>query len=579
MSNGYCSSNRISKRKCRSDYNLLNRRVNETMFSRMLKKKLIYCCVSFCISLQYSQAQYHYLPLSRFANRTIESEMLDTNLSFHHSVRPFNRADIADAMKNWEQLCALPKKKAVREGFFGWMQRKFLDESLISIKNEDYWIEANMLLNLEIGFEETDRESPFINSRGVWIEGRLGEKFSFYTMVSENLGKFPEEYFNYYWNTYAVMGWGQINQLTNSGAVDFPMVMGGVCYNPSKYFTFSLDQGKNFFGEGYRSMILSDAVMPYANFKIETDFGKRVKYVNLYSVYLDPRSSVSVNGYDRKKYSSLHYLSWNVNSRLNLSLFESMIWVGDSTLPNQGLELHFFNPIIMYRQIEKIVGGKGGNAMIGLSSSYQVARGVRLYGQLVIDDFDIQALQQLGKGHWMNMYSGQLGIKVNKPFQIPNSFLRIEYNAARPFMYAHRTPVSNYTHSLMPLAHPWGSSFQELLINTTYNWNRWSANLYMSFGERAEDKLGFNSGNDLFQSIFDRQGGVLGYQIAGGEAYRLFSGEVTASYALNEISFTRLELGYRFRSKKYYNQELKGSSVNWFFFGFSTSLFERYYDF
>lgn len=541
----------------------------------------IFAFVLFITSASCLHGQYYYLPISNDLQWSLERIVLDTGNYVHHGIRPYSRSEIFAIDSTWTfggteikevEKGSKPHKK--------WVNRKLFNESLIILDGEDYRIEINPLLNLELGFSNpTEKNYNFLSTRGLWIEGKLGNEFSFYTMVAENMGRFPQYYHKEFTSTNVVLGWGQLNQTLPSRSLDFPMVMGGICYKPSKYFTFSLSQGKQFFGEGYRSMILSDYAMPNANFKIEIDFGKKVKYISLYSLYLDPRSIAAVNGYSLKKYTSFHYLSWNINSRLNLSFFESMIWVGDSANPNQGFDFHFLNPIIMYRQVEKVIGGKGGNAMIGFGSSYLLKRHLKLYAQLAIDDFSLDALRQLSKGHWLNFYSGQVGLKYAEAFGIENLFFQLEYNVARPFMYAHRSSISNYTHNLLPLAHPWGSSFQELLTRANYQIGRWLFRQSVSFGERAEDPIGRNLGNNLFESIFDRNEIDLGYFIAKGENYNIMVGETAINYVLNRATGARLGFGLRYRFVTPRSKMIETKKDSWVFINLTTPFFNSYYDY
>ena len=57
-------------------------------------------------------------------------------------------------------------------------------------------------------------------------------------------------------------------------------VDGYISYAPSRYFVFSSGVGKHFFGDGYRSLLLSDFAPTYPYLKMESTYWK-VKYVNL----------------------------------------------------------------------------------------------------------------------------------------------------------------------------------------------------------------------------------------------------------------------------------------------------------
>lgn len=52
------------------------------------------------------------------------------------------------------------------------------------------------------------------------------------------------------------------------------MATGTISYALKKHFTFQTGHDRNFIGDGYRSLILSDNATPYPFLKIVTDFGK-----------------------------------------------------------------------------------------------------------------------------------------------------------------------------------------------------------------------------------------------------------------------------------------------------------------
>ena len=60
-------------------------------------------------------------------------------------------------------------------------------------------------------------------------------------------------------------------------------------YKAGKYFHLTLGRGKNFFGEGMRSLFLSDNAYSYPYFKLTTTVWK-VRYVNLFSAMSDIRT-------------------------------------------------------------------------------------------------------------------------------------------------------------------------------------------------------------------------------------------------------------------------------------------------
>ena len=65
---------------------------------------------------------------------------------------------------------------------------------------------------------------------------------------------------------------------------------------------------KNFIGDGYRSLILSDNSFNYPFLKVNTTVGI-FQYTNLYMQHMDLSSNPSQEFSYDKKYMSLHYLS------------------------------------------------------------------------------------------------------------------------------------------------------------------------------------------------------------------------------------------------------------------------------
>lgn len=555
-----------------------NRNQEDRRLNLALGLRLSFLFALFSFSVD---AQYLYLPVTHeyriLAERITLSE---PEKHIHSSIQPFARGEFGAPMKD-SLFFAEPKKTSKKNSFWSWVDRKLYNEHFASLQGEGFEVNLNPWINFEMGIDPQiqDRSSiTYLSTRGLWIEGRIGKQFSFFTGLAENLGAFPDGLTTYYNQTGYVMGRGNYNNARGESNIDFPLAVGGVSYQPSKYFNISFAHGKQFIGIGYRSMMLSDYALPYPSLKIETKLGS-VNYTNIWAVHTDPRPEVQLpGGVYRKKYTSIHYLSWNINERLNIALYESMVWGGDTSNPNGGFDVNFLNPVIFFRPVEKLVGVRGGNAMIGLSSSYLLADGLKVYGQFVLDDFQFAALKELGKGHWLNMYGWQLGLKYyTKPSEGSHLFARLEYNGARPFIYAHRWATTNYTHLMQPLAHPWGANFQEFVLMGQYQAGRWLLETQLNFGFRGRDTSDANFGNDLFRSIFDREGD-LGFNMGGARREYVFYGHLQLAYILNSLMGTRIEAGVRIRNT--YNEGLPmlDQRSTWFFAGFRMPIFNRYFD-
>ena len=69
---------------------------------------------------------------------------------------------------------------------------------------------------------------------------------------------------------------------------------------------------------------------------------------------------------------------------------------------------------------------------------------------------------------------------IYNAFKIENLFLQAEYNAVRPYTYSHDELNYNFGHNNQPLAHLWGSNFNEFIVIARYSKDRWFANSKIS---------------------------------------------------------------------------------------------------
>ncbi|MCC6601096.1 MAG: hypothetical protein IT223_10540, partial [Crocinitomicaceae bacterium] len=183
---------------------------------------------------------------------------------------------------------------------------------------------------------------------------------------------------------------------------------GHIGYKAGKYFHFELGRGKHFWGDGYRSLILSDNSSPYPYFRITTKIW-RIKYTNLFA-RMDDISGRRLYSNARIKYTALHGLSWNVSKTVNISLFEMVVWQDRDSLSRRHLDLSYLNPLIFYRPVE-FAQGSSDNVLIGLGTKIKAMKNLQVYAQVVIDEFLLSEIQE-ARGWWGNKFGGQLGIKA-----------------------------------------------------------------------------------------------------------------------------------------------------------------------
>ena len=59
-----------------------------------------------------------------------------------------------------------------------------------------------------------------------------------------------------------------------------PLAEANLTFTPNKFIDLQLGYGRNFIGDGYRSILMSDGASPYPFFKLKTTFWK-IKYTNI----------------------------------------------------------------------------------------------------------------------------------------------------------------------------------------------------------------------------------------------------------------------------------------------------------
>jgi hypothetical protein len=466
-----------------------------------------------------------------------------------------------------------------------WLGRKWWNEHLVAFKGKDYWLTLDPGLDLQVGKDFDSDVKTYNNTRLVYAQGGLGKNISFSAVVYESQGRFAN-YFNEYaesikpdgGNPAIIPGRG-IAKKFRTDSYDYPIATGHLSYTPSTWFNIQLGHGKVFIGDGYRSLFISDNASPYPFFKINTTFWK-LKYTNTWMSLRDVRSEVTTNGSFRTKYMASHYLSYNVLKRLNIGLFESVLWQNDN---DRGFDFNYMNPVIFYRAIEFSTGSRGGNALIGVSAKYKFSDRVNLYGQFIIDEFSSGDVFG-GEGSYKNKTGYQIGVKYYDAFGIKNLYLQGEYNRVRPFTYSHNTIVLNYGHNNQSMAHIFGANFSEFVGIARYQNKRIFADAKFIIAKRgleiSTDEGSIFYGGDIYGDEDNRVSSV-GNEIAQGNSTDFLHVELQAGYLINPATNLKIYGSLIFRDFKptISTESTYENNTTWVNFGIRTDLFNWYSDF
>jgi hypothetical protein len=195
--------------------------------------------------------------------------------------------------------------------------------------------------------------------------------------------------------------------------------------------------------------------------------------------------------------------------------------------------------------------------VLGLQGKYKISKKIMTYSQVMLDGFSngLKAGFQLG-GAWYH------------PFNFKNQVWRLEYNYVSPYSYTNTTTLQNYAHYNMPLAHPWGAGFNELVFFFNWRWddfffeNKW---IYGNF--KLTD--GKEYGKDIFLSSVPPPASTT------SQFGQIVYCDLKLGYLINPITNLSIQIGltnyYRFNGTQRNNS-------NYLYVGISTSLSNIYLD-
>ncbi|MBI3510432.1 MAG: hypothetical protein HY064_07190 [Bacteroidetes bacterium] len=388
---------------------------------------------------------------------------------------------------------------------------------------------------------------------------------------------------------YALGNAGQ-NGGAGLGNYSFQHFSGNIIYRPSKIFNIQIGRDKHFWGDGYRSLFLSDvgAAMPYL--KMQTTIWK-IQYTSLFTWMQDWTNSNGSSKDFRSKFGTFHYIDFNAAKWLNLGVFESIIFQGNDSYRMRGFDPDYLNPIIFYRPVEYSLGSSD-NALLGFSFKIRFNTNNVFYSQLLLDEFYLKEIKNWKAGWWGNKQGVQLGYKIFNVAHVSGLNLQMEMNIVRPYTYTHGSPQQNYSNAGMPLAHPLGANFAEGLGILSYYHKRFSVSGKMVMAGIGLDSAGKNYGQNIFLPYTTRSVTIAtlspaadyNHHIFDGTKAILFSAEFSCAYRFNTSFPLRVELIAGTYGLHQYAKGLKNpaSAVNkssYVQIGLSLPLWKTYRDF
>ncbi len=437
------------------------------------------------------------------------------------------------------------------------------------VNTKDFFLAVNPVVQLSAGKESDNDNTLYLSSRGVSVRGMIAHKVGFSSTFYDNQERGPSYWLKTVDSLRAVPGVGFYKSFKgNLTAKDYFDARGYITFNVAKYIDLQFGYDKNFIGNGYRSLFLSDWGNSYLFLKLNTKIWK-LNYQNIF-MELTPQFKKNGDSLLPKKYAAMHHLNINVTKWLNIGLFEGVIFGR-----TDHFDFQYLNPIIFYRHVEGTVGSPD-NAVGGFDFKANVAHRLQFYGQLLVDEFILTRIKN-NPNFWANKYGIQLGAKYIDAFGVKNLDLQGELNRVRPFTYSHNDTVANYTHYNQPLAHPLGSNFQEFIGIVRYQpFPKWYIYGRMIYYYKGLDLNGVNYGGNIFKDYRSRPGED-GFDVGSGQKINVLNATLDISYEIKQNLF--IELTVQQRNVKYENNPAADINSTMITGGIRINMFKRTYDY
>jgi hypothetical protein len=467
-------------------------------------------------------------PLSGEMNRRVEYRISQVSPEYFTLIKPYLQTDsIYPSFNN------NPKPSS-------WLKRKLFYQSLVEVDSGDLYLYFDPVFDFSLGRDNSGR-SIYTNTRGFIAGGRLGKNFAFGTSFYENQAIFPNYIHNNLQNKIITgQGMGRLNGQT----WDYAHSSGYLSYSPGKALNIQLGQGKNFIGDGYRSLLLSDISYNYPYSRV-TFLSKKIMYSWMLGIIqdLNVKKGNEKYTYGKRMISSI-VLSADITSKIQASLIKNTIFNNPDTLGNFNFRFQEFNPILLPFNSENT------HSIWGLNLKVIICTNLWLYGQLIFDNLTNNG--DINKGF-------QLGAKYFNAFGLNGFYLQAEFNSIDPETYTSDNKTLNWMHYAEPLAHLYGNNFREGIFHLIYNWKRWQFDNLSQFSKQLDNNN--ISGSELL------------YPFPSLNKTRVLHNNIQLMWFLNPKTTAHFSLGYTIHIEK--NSEIQ-STYGFVNFSFRTALFNNY---
>ena len=505
-------------------------------------------------------AQQVICPASQGLNVLVEHQILNSPL--HSAIKPFLNIDLDQTIAIYGSHDTI---KSERNNF-----KNYYKKSAVNIGKLGFLVRP--IYDLSAGFDFKSSRTLVSTVGGIIVDADFKRKIGIEIRIAGGTSILPN-YLDSIASFSGVMpGWGDRAYSNGNSSYSFQHISGNLIWRPSKIFNLQVGRDKHFWGDGYRSLFLSDvsAAIPYIK---QTTSIWKLQYVSLFAWMQDYTQANGFASGFRNKFGTFHYLSYNATKWFNVGVFESVIWQGTDSNRQRGFDVNYLNPVIFFRPVEYSLGSSD-NSMLGLSLKFRLNKNNQIYSQFLLDEFYLKEILAQN-GWWANKQAYQLGFKCFNFAKVNNLYLQTELNIVRPFTYSHGSTQQNYSNAGNSLAHPLGANFMELIGIISYTHSRFFVSGKLVGARFGLDLNGANYGQNINRSYTSRDHEYSNFLFQGLKT-NLFYAELKMAFTLKTTFPLRLELVAGARNQ---TNVLSTNSGSYFQFGFSLPIWNTYRDY
>jgi hypothetical protein len=502
----------------------------------------------------------------------------------HTALKPYNESELLDnidaeaakdlALPDYNGYFSGDSTALGKEGFsLGWKRG-----DLLSVQKRKFYLGINPIVDAQYVLNHKEDNNFLYATYGAQLRMHLTKKLSLSGTYYGHFGGEPNYVAEQIIRDGQQPGFNHVEKKGNNFTSSEYEAL--ITFSPVKQFTMQGGYGKNFWGEGYRSMYISDNATAYPYVLLTTNFWK-IKYAYLLNFMVSGTlDTLNYTWNYESKFGNFHYLSLDVAKWMQFGFFEGVVWRNtDSLGRKRGMEFNYLNPMVMIRPVEFALGSPD-NVQLGFNFKFKPSNNNIIYFQTLLDDLDIKRARG-GKGFYRTKIAMQMGYKAYDILGVKHLDFQTEFNLVRPFVYAHKVAVQNYAHANMALAHPLGANFYEIIAIARYQWDRVSTKLAFNYAKQGRDdgSDATPKGNNIFISDYEISpdlNSAYGQKFLQGNKTRIINLDFRVGYMLHPYSRTKIELFSHLRNFKNEDYSSRNLLLG---IGLSTSLFNRYTDF